>query len=433
MGYFATRLLKLRRRYHEGEHEVLAVIRFFVETWESLFIALRSLSTNRLRSGLTMLGIVIGIVTVTAMITVINGLENAMDDSLALLGTNAVYVEKTGWFTEPRDWSRQWSRPDLRSDLADHIRDRSEYAVAVAPLVQTSRPIRYRDRAVYGVFIQGSTPEIASVDDVKLVEGRWYNELDNLVGRNVAVIGHAVNESLFPSEGAIGKTIRVGGKRFEVIGVLEEQGKFFGLFSFDEQAQIPIRTFERHFGRFRSVTIKVNAASSETVPLLEEELTGIVRAARGLDAMEEDNFEVNKTEAFREQLAAVKVVVYMIGIFLTGLALIVGGIGVMNIMFVTVKERTKEIGVRKAVGASRRAVLSQFLIEAVLVCIAAGLTGVLLSLGVTQIINQFVPASFALGTVLLAFGICVGVGVIFGVVPAWNAARMDPIEALRHS
>ncbi len=386
-----------------------------------------------MRSGLTMLGIIIGIVTVTAMITVINGLENAMDRSLAMLGTNAVYVQKTSWFTEPNEWRRQWSRPDLRAGLAEYIRDRSEYAVAIAPLAQTGRPIRYRDRALYGVFIQGSTPEIASVDDVELTAGRWYNELDNLVGRNVVVIGHAVGESLFPSEQPLGKTIRIGGKRFEVIGVLEEQGKFFGMFSFDEQAQIPLRTFERHFGRFRSVTIKVNAESPNTLPLLEEELTGIVRSARGLDAMEDNNFAINKTEAFREQLAGIKAVVYTIGIFLTGLALVVGGIGVMNIMFVTVKERTREVGVRKAVGASRRAVLSQFLIEAVLVCIAAGIVGVLLSLGVTAIVNQFVPASFAIGTVFLAFGICVGVGVIFGVVPAWNAARMNPIDALRYS
>ena len=409
------------------------MIRFLIETWESFSIALRSLNTNRLRSGLTMLGIIIGIVTVTAMITVINGLENAMDRSLALLGTNAIYVEKTGWFIPPNEWARQRSRPDLREDLAEYIEERSEYAVAIAPLAQTGRPIRYRDRALRGVFIQGSTPDIASVDDVELSDGRWYNELDNLVARNVVVIGHAVSESLFPSERPIGKMVRIGGKRFEVIGVLKEQGKFFGLFSFDEQAQIPLKTFERHFGRYRSLTIKVNAASANTLPLLEEELTGIVRAARGLDAMEEDNFSINKTEAFREQLAGIKAAVYTIGIFLTGLALVVGGIGVMNIMFVTVKERTREIGVRKAVGASRRAVLSQFLIEAVLVCIAAGTVGVLISLGVTAIVGQFVPASFAMGTVFLAFGICVGVGVIFGVVPAWNAARMDPIDALRYS
>ena len=380
-----------------------------------------------------MLGIIIGIVTVTAMITVINGLENAMDRSLALLGTNALYVEKVSWFTEPRKRMRQWSRPDLRADLAEHIRERSQYANAIAPLAQTGRPIRYRDRGVYGVFIQGSTPEIASVDDVELTQGRWYNELDNLVGRNVVVIGHAVSESLFPSEQPIGKTVRIGGKRFEVIGVLKEQGKFFGMFSFDEQAQIPLKTFERHFGRYRSVRIKVNAESAKTLPLLEEELIGIVRGARGLDAMEENDFAINKTEAFRDALAGVKAVVYAIGIFLTGLALVVGGIGVMNIMFVAVRERTREIGVRKAVGASRRAVLSQFLIEAVLVCMVAGMIGVLLSMGITVLVNQFVPASFAVGTVFLAFGICTGVGVIFGLVPAWNAARMNPIDALHHS
>ncbi len=380
-----------------------------------------------------MLGIVIGIVTVTAMITVINGLENVMDSSLALLGSNAVYVQKTDWFTEPRERERQWSRPDLREDLADYIRERSRYAVAIAPLVQTSRSIRYRDRSLSGVFLQGSTPELISVDDTELSEGRWYNDIDNLVARNVVVIGKTVSESLFPSERAVGKEVRIGGQRFEVIGVLKEQGQFFGFISFDEQAQIPLKTLERHFGRYRSMTVKVNAESSETVPLLVEELQGIVRSARGLDVFEEDNFSINKTEAFREQLSNIKAIAYTIGIFLTGLALVVGGIGVMNIMFVTVKERTREIGVRKAVGASRRAVLSQFLIEAVLVCIAAGAVGILLSLGVTAIVNQYVPASFATGTVFLAFGICVGVGVIFGVVPAWNASRLNPIDALRYS
>lgn len=409
------------------------IIRLFIETWESFKIALRSLNTNRMRGALTMLGIIIGIVTVTAMVTVISGLENSMDRSLSLLGSNSLYVEKTSWFVEPSKRMRQWSRPDLRADMAEFIRERSEYATAIAPQTNTTRPISYRDRKIQRVFIQGSTPEIVATGDTKLSEGRWYNELDNLVGRNVAVIGHSVNESLFPTERSLGKMIRIGGKRFEVIGVLEEQGKFFGIVSFDEQAQIPLHTFEQHFGRYRSVTIKVSAESDETIPLLEEELTGIMRAARGLEPTQENNFSINKTEAFREQLTKIKSIVYSIGLFLTGLALVVGGIGVMNIMFVTVNERTREIGIRKAVGAPRRVILLQFVIEAILVCLAAGAIGIFVSLGMTQIINQFVPASFAGGTALLALGVCVAVGIIFGVAPAWNAARMDPIDALRYS
>ncbi|MDE2732219.1 MAG: ABC transporter permease [Bacteroidota bacterium] len=408
-------------------------MRFAIELWEGLVLALFSLISHKMRAVLTMLGIIIGIVTVTAMFTVIRGLEGEIDRSLSMLGTNVLFVERTAWFYPPQDWIRYASRPDIRADLADEIRDRARYVTAAAPIVDTGRPVRYRDRAIYGAYIQGSTPDITRVDRIDLTEGRWYNEIDNLVGRNVAVIGSEIAETLFPNEQTLGKAIRIGGRRFEVIGVLAKQGKFFGLFSFDEQIQIPLSTFERHFGRYRSVTIKIRAASADVLDRAEEEITGIVRAERGLDAMEENNFEVNKTQAFRDQIANVKAIVYGIGLFLTGLSLLVGGIGVMNIMFVAVRERTREIGIRKAVGAKRRAILVQFLIEAITVCVAAGVLGVLASTGVTALINQFIPATLSMGTIMLAFFICVGVGIIFGVVPAWNAARMKPIDALRFS
>ena len=319
-------------------------MRFAIEFWEGLVLALSSLISHRMRAALTMLGIIIGIVTVTAMFTIIRGLEGEIDRSLSMLGTDVLYVDRQSWFSPPQDWIKYASRPDIRADLADKIRDQAQYVTAAAPLVDTGRPVRYRDRAIYGAYIQGSTPEITRVDRIELTEGRWYNELDNLVGRNVAVIGAEIAETLFPTEQALGKTIRVGGRRLEVIGVLERQGKFFGMFSFDQQIQMPIKTFERHFGRFRSVSIKVKAASGDVLDLAEEEITGIVRAARGLDAMEENNFEINKTQAFRDQIGNVKSIVYGIGLFLTGLSLLVGGIGVMNIMFVAVRERTREIG-----------------------------------------------------------------------------------------
>jgi len=408
------------------------MIRLLIELKEAAWIAARSLMSQRTRSLLTMLGIVIGIVTVTAMFSIITALERQFEESLGMLGTNVLYVERNSWFLSPSEWQRQRGRPRIDVDLAEAISERARYARAVAPSAQAIRPVRYQDRALFGVYTEGSTAEMARVVDIDLEFGRWYTEVENQTAKPVAVIGANVAEELFPNEQPLGKKVRIGGVRFEVIGVLARQGKFMGLFSFDDQVRIPMRTFGAVFGRYIDARINVRAESSELMDDAEDELVGIVRAARGLDALEENNFEINRTEMFEDALGEVKTITYAIGIFLTSLALIVGGIGVMNIMFVSVKERTKEIGVRKAVGANRRAILAQFLIEAVSVCLIAGLIGVGISAGITEIISSFFPATLAVGTVMLAFGICVGVGIVFGLVPAWNAARMNPIDALRY-
>ena len=403
------------------------------EFWEGLLIALRAIRVNKMRSVLTTLGIIIGIVTVTAMFTVINGLERGFERSMAMIGTNVLYVQKMPWFiSSPSEFMKFRNRPDIEADLVEHIRTQARYVEAAAPVVQTGRPVQYRDRSLYGVFLQGSTPDLTRIEDIDLQEGRWYNDFENRTARNVGIIGADVAENLFPNENPLGKHIRVGGHRFEVIGVLVRQGKFLGLFSFDEQIQMPFNTFQKLFGRRRSVTIEVKVASSEMMDRAQDELTGIVRAARGVDALEEDNFTINRQEAFRAAIGGVKVTIYSIGIFLTALSLLVGGIGVMNIMFVSVKERTKEIGIRKAVGAKRRAILIQFLIEAVIVCVIAGIIGIAISAIVAVIINQFFTAYLSVFTIILAFSICVGVGIIFGLIPAWNAARSKPVEALSY-
>ena len=407
------------------------------ELREGFASAFSSIGQNKLRALLTTLGIVIGIVMVTATFTTINGMERAFDRSMALFGTNTLYIERWPWFQPPSEWWKFQRRPPITRQDADRIAERvradAKYVTGIAANVQSGvGRVEFRGASLTGVFLSAATSEITSVSDIELTSGRYYNELDERTARPVLVIGSEVSEELFPNEEPVGKTVRVDGRRFEVVGVLAEQGKFLGLFSFDQQIQMPLSTFERSFGGRGGYQLTARATSAADVSRAEDELRGIVRAARGIDALDEDDFAINKSEAFRDVLSSTKATIYGVGIFLTALALIVGGIGVMNIMFVSVKERTREIGIRKALGAPRRAILLQFLLEAVLVCCLGGVIGVGIAALVTVAINQVFTAVLSPGTVVLAFGICVSTGLIFGIVPAWRAAKANPIDALRY-
>lgn len=406
---------------------------FLYELTEGLRIALRSIWANKLRAMLTTLGIIIGIVSVTAMFTTINGIERGFDRSVAMLGTNVLNVERFP-NTMEGGWWRYANRPVLREDIAEVIEQQSRSAAAVAPVVYGSERMRYGDRQLGSVLTRASTPALVEVSGLDLAEGRFFNESDERSGRYVVVIGQEVAEELFPGEAAVGKYVRMRNDRFEVIGVLVRQGKFLGLVSLDNQAVVPLGAFRKAFGLSpqRDMTIQVKVADGVPLEAAEDELIGIVRAARAQDPIEEENFAINRQDAFRQQIAGVKLTIYAIGLFLTALALLVGGIGVMNIMFVSVRERTREIGIRKAVGATKRAILVQFLLEAVIVCLIGGVIGVALATGVTALINQVFTAYLSPTTVALAFGICVGIGVLFGFIPAWSAARSRPIDALRY-
>ena len=250
----------------------------------------------------------------------------------------------------------------------------------------------------------------------------------------MAVIGAGIADELFPIQEPLGKHIRVSGHRFQVIGVLERKGSGADSpDSADQQMFIPLESFKRIFGmERRGVSVQVKIGDPELIATASDEITGILRVARGLDAFEENDFVINEQQTLREQLAPVKTAIYLIGIFLTALALVVGGIGVMNIMFVSVKERTREIGIRKAVGARHRTILIQFLIEAVIICCLGGLVSMLLALPLAGAIRLVLPAFIDMSTVFIAFLICIAIGVFFGLMPAWTAARAEPIEALRY-
>lgn len=408
----------------------MVLLRSFIESTKIAWVALWA---NKMRAALTTFGIVIGIVSVTTMATLIDGINRSFESSLKMLGTNVLYIQKWPWSFGPEyNWWDFINRPEMEVRYAERLEELSTTAQAVSAIMYQSDILRYESQSVERAELRGVTPSYAITGAIELQSGRFFSEDDYMRAANLIVIGTDIAEALFEERDPVGQTIKVGGLRFEVIGVLAKQGKFLGLESFDGQSIMPASTFGKMYGFRRFVQIQ---AKFENEVLLEEgeyELEGLMRRIRRLEPGTPSDFSINKLEMFREQYAVMTGAIYGIGIFLTALSLFVGGIGVMNIMFVSVKERTKEVGIRKAIGAKSREILWQFLTESVVICMFGGLIGVLLSVGTTALVNNLFVAYLSWNTVALAFGICAFVGLIFGFLPAWRAAKSDPIESLRY-
>lgn len=412
---------------------MLPTKRFFRSLWEGLKISLRAIAKNKTRSSLTTICIVIGIVSVTSMTTLIDGVNRSFESSLQMLGQNVVYVQKWPWgLGGEYKWWEYINRTEMKVEYAREIEESNRFVQAASASSFRSRDVRYRDKTASGVTIEGSTESVMRTNPAEVADGRFFTAEEAYRGARVAVLGSSVADALFEWEYPLGKEVRIGGQRFFVIGVLEKQGKFMGIEDTDNRIVVPIKAFQQIFGSRGNVRIAVKFPDQEVFSEGQYELEGTMRRIRQLDPLEENDFAINKPEAFRQQYDAMTFAIYGIGIFLTSLALFIGGIGVMNIMFVSVKERTKEIGIRKAVGAKSWEILMQFLTEAVIICLAGGAIGVLLSMGIVQIINQIFVAYLSWQTVSLAIFICTAVGVIFGFLPAYRAARSEPIESLRY-
>ncbi|MCK6618886.1 MAG: ABC transporter permease [Calditrichaceae bacterium] len=410
-------------------------MRNITDTFESLKIALQAIKANKARGLLTTLGIIIGIVAVVTTMTAANGLENSFKESISVLGSDVLYVSRTPWVHSGR-WFEFRNRQNLTLKEADKLKTQLKRAVAVNPVTDTRRSIKYRSRVIDDVSIVGTTDKHIVVSSGVPDYGRFLNHYDVEYKHFVCVIGSEVKKRLFDTVDPINKKMKIGRYDFRVVGVMEQQGGagMFGGPNFDMQIYIPITSFMKAFGgRDRDFDFVVKAPSTEVLPDFEYELVGEMRKIRKLKPTDKDDFSINQMSTLVAAYNNVMGVVVMIGLLITGVSLFVGGIGVMNIMFVSVTERTREIGIRKAIGAKRRTILTQFLFESSVICLLGGLVGVIFSFGVTALINSTVmPASISIPIVIIALAISVLVGVFSGIIPAYRASRLNPIEALRY-
>ncbi len=402
---------------------------------ESFNIAISAISANKGRGALTSLGIIIGIVAVITTMTAFNGMQSAFRQSAGAMGADVIYVSRMPWITM-NDWFMFRNRPNLNLAEAEKLENAFEGRAIVNPTIDTRRDLKYRSDVLEGVTIIGTTEKLPIVTNRMPEFGRFLMAFDTQYKKKVAVIGYDVAEGLFGTANPLNKVINIGPQKFTVAGVMEKQGgNTFGGPNFDRQVFIPISTFVKVFGgrRFTDVDIAVKAPSMAGMEDLEYEVIGEMRKIRKLKPAEDDNFSINKLDSLMGAFNSVVGAVLGIGLLVTSIALFVGGIGVMNIMFVSVTERTREIGIRKAIGARRRTILMQFLFESAIICLIGGVVGVVIATALTSVINAtLMPASISPGILLAALIISVAVGVFAGFVPAYKGSSLDPIEALRY-
>jgi putative ABC transport system permease protein len=403
------------------------------ELKEGLGISWSAIRANKMRSVLTTLGIVIGVLTVTLMGTAITGLDKAFLKNISTIGADVFYVERFDWFAEGNEaWMRMQKRKRITLNQVDALRNELTLARAVVPATDDMAPVRYQKRSSNSVQIIGTTDEYLQTSSVAVKEGRFMSPGEATGGRPVCILGYDVANNLFPRGSALGYRIKVGLQSFEVIGVLEKQGSFLGMFSLDNQVIIPLPQFTSGFWSNPDYQIQVKVKDLALLDEAKEELHAAMRRVRRLAPTDPDDFGINQQDQFVKMFHKVGGTIAAVGVFITGLSLFVGGIGIMNIMFVSVAERTREIGIRKAIGAKRRTILLQFLIEAASICLLGGLIGLGIAWPTTLLIQKVFPATMSVFIVAIAIIVSLITGLLSGFFPAWRAARMNPVDALRN-
>ena len=407
-----------------------------IDLGESFQIALSAIRANKGRGALTTLGIIIGIVAVVITMTAANGLQNRFRQSFSAVGTDVIYVSRMPWVIM-NDFFLYRNRPQIEFRQARELERKLQGRGIVNPSMGGNHDVKYRSETMENVIIIGTTEKQTLVSSAQPKFGRFMTAFDVTYKKNVCVIGTALSEGLFGGANPINKKMKIGRNVFRVIGVMEKQGgSFMGGPNFDRQIFIPISTYVKVFGGRRGrqgVNVAVKAPSQEAMEDLEFEVIGEMRKIRKLKPSDGDNFSINKLDTLVGAFNSVMGVVLLVGLLVTSISLFVGGVGVMNVMFVSVTERTREIGIRKAIGAKRHSIMFQFLFESAVICLLGGVIGIVLASIITAVINAvLMPASVSVTIVVVAVAVSVTVGVLAGLVPAWRGSKLDPVEALRY-
>jgi putative ABC transport system permease protein len=395
-------------------------------------VAFQSLRSNKLRSFLTLLGIIIGITSIIAVISIINGLDTYWKQKVSNFGPNTFVITQFPITTDFDKFIEMIKRnPEVHAEDADAIRRFCSSCEQIG--VETHRQVRVRagGRSLEDIDMGGITPNIMIIEGKHVDEGRPLSDWEEDHSRFASIIGSEVAEKLYPGTDPIGREIQIDDHWYTIVGVGERRGTVLG-FSQDNNVKVPLSTFQKIYGSRRSVNISIKAKEGE-MRNAEDQARLVLRTRHKLGYHAEDDFGLITSEGVNELFSTLTRTIFSVSLFVVSISLVVGGIVIMNIMLVSVVERTKEIGVRKAVGARQQDVVNQFLVESVVLCCAGGAGGIILAWGFSWLISSLtpLPSAFPLWAPLLAFALCTVIGLFFGIYPARRAGRLDPIEALR--
>jgi putative ABC transport system permease protein len=411
---------------------------------EIVQMATDTIRTNKMRSSLTVLGIVIGVAMVIGVSSIGRGLDDNVRDMVKSIGSNLIFAYHMEPFIFGRPTEEMRMRKKLTFEDAQAIGE-LPHVKEVSAGIRFFRPelgmgtfaVKYKDRKVKNTILEGDTASVKDVFDLPMSAGRWFSEADDERRATVIVLGHDTAEELFPIENPLGKEINIDGRLFEVVGTMAKLKSVFGggKDPNDNRIFFPLRTFKTLHPELKDHWISVKATSHDDMPKAIDEIRELLRRRRGVPADKPDNFSVFTSDSITDVWNKLTGMLF-IGVFaISSVGLIVGGVGVMNIMLVSVTERTREIGVRKAIGARKRDILLQFTLEATILTAVGGVIGILLGAVIVWVIPALwpsLPARMSTFWVVFGFATAASVGLIFGIYPAWKAANLDPIEALRY-